>query len=100
MLRRLLIACSLARKSDLIILDEPTQNLDVVSEARFYELILLIKSKIGSTFVIVSHDLHSVMKYTNQVICIHNHLCCSGIPSEVISSDLFGFYEHKHDHHH
>ncbi len=100
MLRRFLISCSLAKKSDLIILDEPTQNLDIVSESKFYELILLMKQKVQATFVIVSHNLHSVMKYTDQVICIQNHLCCSGVPSDMLSSKLFSFYEHKHDHHH
>ncbi len=99
-LRKFLISCCLAKNADLVILDEPTQNLDITSEANFYELILFMKQKLGTTFVIVSHDLHSVMKYTDKVICIQNHLCCSGAPSDMLSSELFSFYQHMHDHSH
>jgi zinc transport system ATP-binding protein len=56
----------------------------------------------------VSHDLHVVMAKTDHVVCLNQHICCSGTP-EAVTMDpafihLFGesaaWYAHKHDHEH
>ena len=63
-------------------------------------------------FLLISHDLHIVMSKTDRVICLNGHVCCSGTPAKVASSEefklLFGeraasglaLYEHHHDHEH
>ena len=42
----------------------------------------------------ISHDLHIVMAATDRVFCLNGHVCCSGTPKTVISSneykELFG----------
>jgi zinc transport system ATP-binding protein len=57
----------------------------------------------------VSHDLHWVMAATDHVVCLNQHLCCSGHPEQVSIDpaylDLFGAhnlarYTHHHDHEH
>jgi len=60
----------------------------------------------------VSHDLHLVMSQTDQVLCLNQHLCCSGLPESVSRHPeylaLFGkqaaqaiaVYTHDHDHVH
>ena len=63
-------------------------------------------------FLLISHDLHTVMTATDHVVCLNGHVCCSGSPIDVAKNNeyktLFGeqasqilsVYEHKHDHEH
>lgn len=100
-LQKLLIGATLARKSDLIILDEPTQHLDVNAEKMFYKLIMLMKKELGTTFIMISHDIHTVLKFADKIICLNNHVCCTGSPEEFEINDPFlSLYKHHHNHSH
>ena len=111
-LQRALLARALIRRPNLLVLDEPTQNVDVGGAADLYQLVSHIRSTTGCGVLVVSHDLHVVMAETDHVYCLHHHMCCSGKP-EAIRTDpafkeLFGpaahealaLYTHSHDHHH
>ena len=107
MFQKLLVACTILSKPDLIIFDEPTQFLDLVSQQKFYQLINKIKDEKKTTIFIISHDLFTVMKNTDQVICLNKHVCCSGKPSDMYENQgmksalsEIGLYIHHHDHKH
>lgn len=94
-------------KPDLVIFDEPTQFLDLTSQQTFYCLLRQIKKKTDLTVFIISHDLFTVMKNSDQVICLNGHVCCSGKPSDIDNNINFktaiseiGVYIHHHDHSH
>ena len=111
-LRRVLLARALLRLPDLLILDEPVQGVDYIGEAELYALIAEIVTRHGCGVLMVSHDLHIVMAATDRVVCLNQHICCTGVPQEVIGHDefqrLFGtragvvtaLYQHSHDHVH
>lgn len=106
-LQKLMLAGTLMNKPDLIILDEPTQFLDVTSQQNFYLLLKSLKEKLGLTIFMISHDLFTVMKNSDQVLCINKHICCSGKPTELDSDanlknalSEIGVYIHNHDHKH
>lgn len=106
-LQKLLLAGTLMNKPDLVILDEPIQFLDVSSQQQFYKVITGIKEKIGLTVFMISHDLFTVMRNSDQVICINGHVCCSGKPTDLNQNIDFknalseiGVYLHSHDHDH
>ncbi|HJK87169.1 MAG TPA: metal ABC transporter ATP-binding protein [Candidatus Megaira endosymbiont of Nemacystus decipiens] len=106
-LQKILLMGTILSKPDLLILDEPTQYLDVVSQQKFYSLISTLKSKYNMTIFIISHDLFTVMKNSDHVICINGHVCCSGKPAEIDNNIKFkkalseiGLYVHQHDHTH
>ena len=106
-LQKLVLAGTLVNKPDLVILDEPTQYLDVTSQQEFYKSLNKIKEKTGLTVFMISHDLFTVMKNSDQVICINGHVCCIGKPNELSSKTDFrnalseiGLYIHSHDHKH
>lgn len=108
--QRALIARALIQKPDLLVLDEPVQNVDFSGEIELYELIGHIRDRLGCGILLVSHDLHIVMAATDTVICLNQHVCCSGTPQAVAADPayraLFGakaaetiaVYRHDHDH--
>ncbi len=106
-LQKLFLVTTLLNKPDLIVLDEPIKSLDVISQQTFYQIIERIKTEYKLTVVMISHDLFTVMKNSDQVICVNNHICCSGHPSDILHNKDFvetlsaiGFYTHHHDHNH
>jgi zinc transport system ATP-binding protein len=111
-LKRVLLARTTLGKPDLIVLDEPTAGVDVSGEIRMYQLISELREQLQCAVLLVSHDLHLVMSQTDQVLCLNQHLCCSGLPESVSQHPeylaLFGepaaqsiaVYAHHHDHEH
>lgn len=110
--QRVLLARAIARSPELLVLDEPVQGVDFNGEIELYGLIKRIRDNYDCGVLLISHDLHLVMAATDRVICLNGHVCCSGTPVAVASSDeykaLFGarapamvaVYEHRHDHVH
>ena len=111
-LKRVLLARTTLGNPDLIVLDEPTAGVDVTGEIRMYELIGELRDRLQCAVLLVSHDLHLVMSQTDQVLCLNQHLCCSGLPESVSrhpeylalfgqqASDSIAIYAHHHDHVH
>ncbi|KQV81755.1 metal ABC transporter ATP-binding protein [Rhizobium sp. Root1220] len=110
--QRALMARAIARKPDLLVLDEPVQGVDFSGEIAIYDLIRSIRNATGCGILLISHDLHVVMAATDTVICLNGHVCCRGTPQAVSQSAeyvrLFGsraaqslaVYSHDHDHSH
>jgi zinc transport system ATP-binding protein len=111
-LQRVLLARSLLNNPDLLILDEPAQNLDISGQLNFYKLIQEIYSKRNISILMVSHDLHLVMVSTKKVLCLYKHICCSGAPQQIAKdpeflsmfgkdmANMMSIYQHSHDHNH
>jgi len=68
--RRALVARALAAKPNLLVLDEPTANMDSESETRLYETLGSFKGK--TTILIVTHDTEFVTSLTDRVLCLGN----------------------------
>ncbi len=111
-LKRVLLARTTLGKPDLLVLDEPTAGVDVSGEIRMYQLIGELRDELQCAVLLVSHDLHLVMSQTDQVLCLNQHLCCSGLPESVSrhpeylalfgpqASESIAVYAHHHDHEH
>ncbi|MDX1656443.1 MAG: ATP-binding cassette domain-containing protein, partial [Candidatus Competibacteraceae bacterium] len=67
MLKRAALARALALDPDLLFLDEPTAGLDPVSAAALDELVVQLKTSLGLTVVMVTHDLDSLWHTTDRV---------------------------------
>ena len=110
--QRVLLARAIAKKPELLVLDEPVQGVDFNGEIDLYNIIKNISANLNCGILLVSHDLHFVMSATDHVVCLNGHICCSGKPSTVINDkayiELFGehrsktltYYQHDHDHTH
>lgn len=110
--QRVLLARALLNRPQLLVLDEPTQCVDVNGQLALYDLIEQLRKELNCAVLMVSHDLHLVMAKTDEVLCLNQHICCSGAP-EVVSTHpefiaMFGqrgaeqlaVYRHHHNHRH
>ena len=110
--QRLLLARALVRKPDLLVLDEPAQGVDINGQAALYDLIRQLRDELNCGVIMISHDLHLVMAATDKVICLNQHVCCSGHPADISHDPAFietfgrpvaeslAVYHHHHNHSH
>ena len=103
--QRVLLVRALLDKPELLILDEPMQGLDPESESWLYQFLDQLPEFLQCAMLVVSHDLHWVMKGSRRVICLNKHICCQGVPSQIAIApefvQLFGYqapYIHQHTH--
>ncbi len=110
-LQKVLFLRAIIGNPDLLVLDEPTQYMDIGAVEEFYHVIDEIRNQSKCAILLISHDLLMVMQKTDFVFCVNEHICCHGAPASVNEHPeylaLFGrksselaVYQHHHDHKH
>lgn len=95
--QRVLIARALVKKPSLLLLDEPTSNIDVQTEKSFLQY--LHKQKKNMTILMVTHTVQTVLDYTDAVIILQGGAAYMR-PKEVCEHFALGLYhEPLVDHH-
>ena len=99
-LQRVLVARALASEPRILILDEPTANIDMRRETDIFDLLKQLNRRM--TIIVVSHDVGFISRYVSRVACLNRTLMChhtADIDGQVIS-DLYGsdvrMVEHVH----
>ena len=101
-LQRVLLARALVGEPEILILDEPTANIDQRLEGEIFELLAALNERL--TIVVVSHDIAFISTYVSRVACLNRTLIChrtDDIDGQTIN-DLYGeevrMISHEHGH--
>ncbi len=89
MKKRAAFARSMALDPDVLFFDEPSSGLDPVTSASLDELIVQINRGLGTTMVIVSHDLASILNVAHRIIMLDKSekgIIATGTPDELRNS--------------
>ncbi|ERP31959.1 metal ABC transporter ATP-binding protein [Chitinivibrio alkaliphilus] len=86
-LQRLLLARALITDPQVLILDEPTAAMDLVSSNRFLSLINTLHEERNMTVIIVTHDLPSLVHRAHRIGIIQDGQLHSGTTREMITSE-------------
>jgi zinc transport system ATP-binding protein len=102
-LQKILLAWAIIDQPQVLLFDEPTENVDVVAQESIYDLLHRLQDELKIAIIIISHDLTVVYRYANQVLCLNHAMVCYGEPREVLStqmlSELYGDHAFFHHHH-
>jgi ABC-2 type transport system ATP-binding protein len=71
MQQKLAVACALVKRTDVLLLDEPTLGLDVETSHELRTLLVDLAREDGRTIILSSHDMHVVQDICRRVIIIH-----------------------------
>ena len=86
--KRVTIASILVMNPELIILDEPTAGQDFRHYREIMEFLRDINRKTGVTILMITHDMHLMLEYTDRAIVITNgQLICDDTPARVLTND-------------
>lgn len=92
--QRMLIARSLVRKPELLVMDEPVAGVDAAGEEQFHTMVRRLNRDLGITIVMVSHDIGAVMREATTCACINRDIVFHGpvhqLDAQALSS-LYGF---------
>ena len=98
--QRALIARALAAEPDLLLLDEPTANVDIVREEELYATLRQLNQRL--TIVLVTHDLGFVSTFVKSVVCVNRRVVVHPT-SEITGAIISAIYGRdlrlvRHDH--
>jgi iron complex transport system ATP-binding protein len=87
--QRVVIAMALAQEPEILLLDEPTQQLDLARQAEILDLISELNQSKGLTVVAAIHDLNLAARYFGRLAFLHNgSVTAQGTPAQVLSAEL------------
>jgi zinc transport system ATP-binding protein len=87
-LRRVLIAWALNDNPNVLLLDEPTTGVDMDSEEPIYLLLNEIKQAQKITIFLITHNIHIVQEYADDLLAINKCLTYCGPASEIGKPDI------------
>lgn len=87
-LQRVMIARALAQSTPIMLLDEPTSNLDIAHQFDIMEMLSNICQRQGKTILLVVHDLNLALRYCPQAVLLHNYgIIAHGAIENVLTSN-------------
>jgi phospholipid/cholesterol/gamma-HCH transport system ATP-binding protein len=80
--KRIALARAIVLKPDIIFYDEPTTGLDPIRSDLINELILRLQERLGTTAIVVTHDMPSARKVGDRIIMLHEGKFILDTPTE------------------
>jgi iron complex transport system ATP-binding protein len=87
--QRVILARALAQQPALLLLDEPTQHLDVGGKVELLRRLRWLADENRYTVVVVTHELNLAAEFSDRVVLLHRGKCLKvGTPAEVYEREL------------
>ncbi len=88
------LAAVMAMQPDLLVLDEPTSQLDPLAAGDFLATLRKINVELGTTILLIEHRLEEVLAYADRVMVMENGRILAlekpaGLPARIRNNDLF-----------
>ena len=95
------VAQTLVRDPRILIMDEPTANLDLVNEMQVLELIKAYTKQRGTSTLLTLHDLNMAARYAGRLVLLKDGVVFrEGVPGEIITAEnireAYGVEVHVH----
>lgn len=99
-LQRVMLARALVSNPGMLILDEPTANIDQRLESEIFDLLKSLNQRM--TILVVSHDIAFISSYVSRVACLNRTLVCHHTDeiSTATIHELYGDHVSMVSHHH
>ena len=99
-IQRILIAWAIVDRPQVLLFDEPTSNVDTGSQDVIFQTLRRVQQDLGETILLVTHDVHAVHHFADQVIVLRTRLLFSGGPVDLLSdrrlmTEAFGVNVHE-----
>ena len=93
--QKVIIARALAQEARILLLDEPTSNLDIMHQLEVMELIKDLVSAMALAAVVSVHDLNLAARYSDRVLMLHQgQIVAAGDPLSVFTRDNIAVVYH------
>lgn len=86
--QRLAVAGILAIGPHILLLDEPTSELDPQGKEQIFQIILKLKEEFGMTILIAEHESERILEYADEVIVLQaGEIKWQGLPEDLFSDE-------------
>ncbi|MEO6942002.1 MAG: ATP-binding cassette domain-containing protein [Terrimesophilobacter sp.] len=84
--QRLAIAAVLAMSPKILIMDEPTSNLDPIGKQEVFDMAATLNREKGMTVIVIEHEVEVMARYADRVIVLdEGRIVMNGTPQEIFS---------------
>lgn len=87
-LRRVLVAWALMDDPDVLLFDEPTVGVDIGGEESIFSMLKELKEKRNITLLLITHDIHLVREYTDELLAINKCITFFGDAQKIAEPSL------------
>lgn len=86
--QRVVLARALATNARILLLDEPTANLDIAHQAMMFRLVRERCGSCGASAVVITHDLNLAAEFADEIVMLRDgRVAASGVPSAVLTEE-------------
>lgn len=84
--QRVFLARAIAQEADLLLFDEPFNNVDQQTETIIFDIFAELKAQ-QKTLLVISHDLSETLENYDQLLLLNKQLIASGSKEEVLTNE-------------
>ena len=86
--QRVVLARALATEAKILLLDEPTANLDLAHQAMMFRLVRSRCETSGASAIVITHDLNLASEFADEIILLKNgKILAKGAPGKVLTEE-------------